>query len=113
MGVEDAGFIPHAKIERALRESRLSPTFLRPGFLNQNPSTTHAADIREKDRVFVSAGRGATSFIDTGDIAAVAAQALREPGHEGAAYTLTSDDVLTYERPGAYSAAPRSDFASS
>jgi uncharacterized protein YbjT (DUF2867 family) len=113
MGVEDAGFIPHAKIERALRESRLSPTFLRPGFLNQNPSTTHAADIREKDRVFVSAGRGATSFIDTRDIAAVAARALREPGHEGAAYTLTGDDVLTYERPGAYSAAPRSDFTSS
>lgn len=97
MGVENAGFIPHAKIERALRESRLSWTFLRPGFFNQNLSSTHAADIRRDNRVFVPAGDGATNFVDTRDIAAVAAKVLTETGHEGSAYTLTSDDTLTYE----------------
>jgi uncharacterized protein YbjT (DUF2867 family) len=97
MGAENAGFIPHAGIERALVESRMAWTFLRPGFFNQNLSTTHAADIRDHDRIFVPAGGGVTAFIDTQDIGAVAARALTEPGHESATYTLTSDDLLTYE----------------
>ncbi|MEO0565861.1 MAG: SDR family oxidoreductase, partial [Chloroflexota bacterium] len=96
MGAEDVSFIPHAKIEAALRDSGLPWTFLRPGFFDQNLSTTHAADIRDRDTVFVPAGNGRTSFIDVRDIGAVTARTLTEEGHTEQAYTLTGDESLTY-----------------
>jgi uncharacterized protein YbjT (DUF2867 family) len=98
MGVESASFIPHAKIETAISAYEDTPwTFLRPGFFFQNLSTTHAADIRDRNELFIPAGSGKTSFIDVEDIGAVAALALTEPGHTSRAYTLTGDDALTYD----------------
>jgi uncharacterized protein YbjT (DUF2867 family) len=97
MGAEDVSFIPHAKIEAALRNSGLPWTFLRPGFFNQNLSTTHAADIRDRDQVFVPAGNGRTSFIDVRDIGSVAARTLTDNGHTNQAYTLTGNESLTYD----------------
>jgi len=44
----------------------------------------------------VPAGNGATSFVAAGDIAAVAAETLAEPGHEGQAYDITGPEALTY-----------------
>ncbi len=96
MGAEDMSFIPHAKIENALIESGLPWTLLRPGFFNQNLSTTHATDIRERDEIFVPAGNGKTSFIDVRDIGAVAALTLTDDGHIAQAYTLTGNESLTY-----------------
>ena len=96
MGAESVSFIPHAKIERLLQESGMDWTFLRPAFFNQNLSTTHLEQIRDEDRISVPAGGGRTSFVDTRDIGVVAARALTERGHEGQAYTLTSDDILSY-----------------
>lgn len=96
MGVEEASFIPHAKIEKLLAGSSVSYTFLRAGFFNQNLSTTHAADIRDDDRVFVPAGTGKTAFVDARDIGEVAARTLTEDGHQNSAYTLTSYDLLDY-----------------
>jgi uncharacterized protein YbjT (DUF2867 family) len=97
MGAEDVSFIPHAKIEKALQDSGLTWTFLRPGFFNQNLSTTHAADIRERNEVFVPAGKGRTSFIDVRDIGAIAARTLTEEDHTEKAYTLTGNESLTYD----------------
>lgn len=42
------------------------------------------------------AGGGRTAFVDARDVAAVAARALIEPGHEGTAYTPTGPETLTY-----------------
>lgn len=42
------------------------------------------------------AGDAQTSFIDAGDIAAVAAAALTDAAHRGTAYTLTGPEALTY-----------------
>jgi uncharacterized protein YbjT (DUF2867 family) len=96
MGVEEAPFIPHAKIEKLLAGSSISYTFLRAGFFDQNLSTTHAADIRDGDRVFVPAGTGKTAFVDVRDIGEVAARVLTEDGHQNTAYTLTSYEALDY-----------------
>ena len=52
---------------------------VRPSFFTQNLSTTHAADIRDRDQVFVPAGGGRTAFVDVLDVADVAAAALAEP----------------------------------
>ncbi len=101
MSVQGAGtnpFVPHHGIESLLKKSGLSWTFLRPSFFMQNLSTTHVADIRERDEIYVPAGRGRSNFIDAADIAEAAAVCLTTPGHEGKAYEITGSEALTYER---------------
>jgi uncharacterized protein YbjT (DUF2867 family) len=88
--------VPHHQVENYLRESGVPWTFLQPSFFMQNLSTTHRADIRDLREILVPAGRGATSFIDAHDIAAVAARALTEDGHANAAYPLTGAEALDY-----------------
>lgn len=100
LSVQGAGsnpFVPHHGIEQDLRKSGLAWTFLRPSFFMQNLSTTHVGDIRDRDEVFVPAGRGRTNFIDVADIALAAALTLTEPGHVGKAYELTGSEALTYD----------------
>jgi len=88
---------PHRRIEDDLRAAGPAWTFLRPSFFMQNLSTTHRYDIAENDEVFVPAGRGRTSLVDTRDVAEVAVRALTEPGHENRAYELTGSEALSYE----------------
>lgn len=47
--------------------------------------------------MFVPAGRGRTSFVDTRDVAQIAASVLTEPGHETRAYELTGSEALSYD----------------
>lgn len=73
-------------------------TFVRAAYFMQNLSTTHASEIRELDEIWVPAGRHSrTAHVDTRDVAAVAARALVEDGHEGMAYTPTGPAALTYD----------------
>ena len=96
IGIERAKFVPHYKVEAYLRASGQAWTFLRCSFFMQNLNTTHRTEIRERDEIFVPVGSARTSFIDVRDIAAVAAVALTEPGHEGQAYDLTGSEALDY-----------------
>jgi len=99
LSVQGAGsnpFVPHHGIEQHLKRSGLPWTLLRPSFFMQNLSTTHRADICERDEVFVPAGRGRTNFIDAADVAAAVAVVLTTSGHLGKAYELTGSEVLTY-----------------
>lgn len=95
-GVERNPVVPHYRIERHLRRSGVPTTMLRPSFFMQNLGTTHRDEIRDEGRIFVPAGRGRTSFVDVRDVAAVAAKALLEAGHEGRAYELTGREALGY-----------------
>ena len=96
-GAERLRVVPHATIEAWLRASGLGWTFVRPSFFTQNLTTTHAADIRERHRIIVPAGSGRTAFVDTRDVAAVAAVALLNPAaHRGRAYTVTGPEALSY-----------------
>jgi uncharacterized protein YbjT (DUF2867 family) len=99
LSVQGAGsnpFVPHHGIERSIRKSGLVWTFLRPSFFMQNLSTTHRADICERDEIYVSAGNGRTNFVDVADIAEAAAVVLTTPGHGGKAYEITGAEALTY-----------------
>lgn len=96
MGVEKNPMVPHRKIERLISTLGLPHTFIRPSFFMQNLSTTHCADIRDHHDLFIPAGRSKTSFIDTADIAAVAAVVLREARYLNTALTLTGPAALTY-----------------
>jgi uncharacterized protein YbjT (DUF2867 family) len=96
IGAEKNKVVPHAKVEKLLQASPATYTLLRAGFFMQNLSTTHRRDIVEYDDVLIPAGKGKTAFVDTRDLAAVAALALTEPGHENKAYPLTGRESLDY-----------------
>jgi len=97
-GVEATPFVPHAKLEEWIRESGLHWTFVRPSFFMENLSGVHAADVRDRDRIVVPAGRGRTSFVAAADVAAVAVAALTHPGaHQDVAWTPTGSEALTYD----------------
>ena len=76
--------VPHRKVEDHLRRNGLAWTFVRAAYFMQNLSMTHAADIRERDEIFLPAGRRSrTAHVDARDVAAVAAVALTGEGHQG------------------------------
>ncbi len=96
-GAERLPVLPHATVEKWLRGSGLDWTFVRPSFFMQNLSTTHAAEIGA-GTLTVPAGTGRTAFVDTRDVAAVAAAALLDPArHRGRAWTPTGPQALTYD----------------
>lgn len=98
-GAEKNPLLPHAAAESWLRTSGLEWTFVRPSFFSQNLSTTHAADIRDRNQIVVPAGHGATAFVDVTDVGAVAAAALLDPaGHAGRGWTVTGPEALTYDQ---------------
>ncbi|WP_407342922.1 NmrA family NAD(P)-binding protein [Pengzhenrongella phosphoraccumulans] len=96
-GAERNPVVPHATVEKWLRRSGLTWTFVRPSFFHQNLSTTHVSDIRDRDEIVIPAGRGRTAFVDVLDVAAVAAQALAHPDeHRNRAWTVTGPRAVTY-----------------
>jgi len=96
-GVESVPFVPHAAIEKWIREAGIDWTFVRPSFFMENLTGVHAADIRDRDRIVVPAGKGRTSFVAAADVAAVAVAALVDPAaHRGLAWTPTGAEALTY-----------------
>ena len=97
LGAEQNPFVPHRWIEWKLLRSGMDETFLRPSFFMQNLATTHRADIRDRDAIFVPAGHGRTSFVDARDVAAAGVKALTEPEDHNTAYALTGGEALTYE----------------
>jgi uncharacterized protein YbjT (DUF2867 family) len=96
-GAERNPVVPHATLERWLRRSGMSWTFVRASFFMQNLTTTHASDIRDRDQILLPAGDGSTAFVDAHDVAAVAAAALIDPAaHRNRAWTPTGPQALTY-----------------
>lgn len=96
-GAEGNRFVPHASLEAWLHASGLDWTFVRASFFMQNLTTTHLSDIRDRDEIVVPAGTGATAFVDTADVGAVAAVALVDPDrYRNTAWTPTGPAALTY-----------------
>lgn len=96
LGVEDNPRVPHYAAEQHLKSLGVPYTFLRPSFFMQNLNTTHRAEIRDRDEIYLPVGKARTSFIDTRDIGAVAATVLSEAGHANIAYPLTGGEALDY-----------------
>lgn len=85
---------PMRQVEEHIRASGLAHTFLHPNWFMQNFSTSGAPSIRA-GTLAEPAGEATTAFIDTRDIAAVAAEVLTGSGHEGKTYTLTGPELLS------------------
>lgn len=85
----------HAAVERHVTDIGIDYTFLRPNLFFQG-LLAFAGSIASQGRFFSPIGDAAVSAIDVRDIAAVAAAALTEPGHEGRTYTLTGPRAVTH-----------------
>jgi uncharacterized protein YbjT (DUF2867 family) len=97
MGIERNPIPPHYKIEKYIKKLGIPYTFVRPGFFMQNISGIHSYEIRERDEIFVPAGKSKTSFIDTKDIGYAISIILHKPfEHINKAYTLTGSVALDY-----------------
>lgn len=87
----------HRPAERALQESGLGYTLLRPNFYMQNFARQYAASIRTTGRFSQPRADAPISFVDVRDIARVAARVLTTEGHDGRVYALTGSEALTYD----------------
>jgi len=99
-GADKTPMVPHHAVEKAIAASGVPNTILRAGFFAQNMCrdiTTHAVDVAKYDEVFVPAGRGKTTFVDSRDVAEVAVSIMTAPAaHAGKEYLLTGPQSLDY-----------------
>ncbi len=87
----------HRPVEKAIEESGLTWTFLRPNSFMQNVETFMSESIRAEGAFYSASGDAKIAHVDVRDIAAVAVQALTDDSHSGKAYELTGPDALSYD----------------
>ncbi|MFY9549720.1 MAG: SDR family oxidoreductase [Thermoanaerobaculia bacterium] len=87
----------HWEVEQALQQTSMSWTLLRPHAFMQNWLGEVAESVRAESVIRSPIGDGRVPFIDTRDIAAVAAEALLQPeSHAGRKYFLTGGEAVGY-----------------
>lgn len=97
IGVDQAEGTGMRSAEKLVEGSGLDWTILRPNWFFQNFSEGFFfPDIEATGEIVAPAGDGRVSFVDTRDIAEVAALALTTPGHAGQGYTLTGPAALSF-----------------
>jgi uncharacterized protein YbjT (DUF2867 family) len=88
---------PLARMEAAVAASGAPHTVIRPAWFMQNfTEAFFAPGIVEQGVIAAPTGDGAAPFIDTEDIAAVAAAALTGHGGSGEAYDLSGPRALSF-----------------
>lgn len=89
--------LEHWRVERALEATSMSWTILRPHAFMQNWLGDVADSVRRDGLIYAAIGEGRVPFIDTRDIAAVAAETLLHPDrHAGQRYVLTGGEAVGY-----------------
>ena len=86
----------HEAGEKAIRESGLAFTFVRPGMFMSN-ALNWARTAKSQGKVFSNYRDGKVPPVHPRDIAAVAVKALTSSGHEGKSYPLTGGEALSME----------------
>ncbi|WP_067478775.1 SDR family oxidoreductase [Actinomadura hibisca] len=90
--------IPMAVWEADVRASGKEWTILRPNWFQQNFGEGFGTLLRENGMLALPAADAELGFVDTRDIAEVAAAALTEEGHAGETYILTGPEALMYDQ---------------
>jgi uncharacterized protein YbjT (DUF2867 family) len=85
----------HAETEQYLARSGMAFTYLQPNFFMQN-ALSFAPSIASDGKFYGSMKDGKASFVDLRDVAAVAANALADPGHEGKTYVVTGPEAFSF-----------------
>ncbi|MEV3993901.1 NAD(P)H-binding protein [Streptomyces sp. NPDC049837] len=85
----------HRAVERAVEESGIDWTFVRPDEFATNVLWKWGHSIRAEGVVRAPYGNAPRVLIHEADVAAVAVTALLEDGHAGKAYVLTGPEAIT------------------
>ncbi|MCB1677057.1 MAG: NmrA family NAD(P)-binding protein [Halioglobus sp.] len=92
--------VPHHGVEMALRKSGIDYTILQASYFCQNMCrdiSSHGVDIAVHNEIFIPAGSGRTSFIDSRDVAEVALAVAHNPAsHRNRRYVLTGPQALDF-----------------
>ena len=89
-----ASSMHHLAIERSVQSTGVPATILRPGTFALN-LLPWAQPLKYGNTVSGPYARSAQAPIHEADVAAVAARALTEPGHENRIYAMTGPEALT------------------
>ncbi|MFI0445593.1 NAD(P)H-binding protein [Actinomadura sp. 6N118] len=90
--------IPMAAWEADVRASGKEWSILRPNWFQQNFGEAFAASLRENGELALPAADALVGFVDTRDVAEVAAAALTEEGHAGEVHAITGPEALTHRQ---------------
>ena len=93
----NAADTPLRRAEEALAASGLRYNVIRPNWFMQNFNTFWLAGIRDEGRIALPVGTGKASFIEAGDIAAVAARLLTTHDRDGRDFDLTGPEALDHD----------------
>lgn len=85
----------HARVENRIKELGFGYTFLRPNLYMQG-LLAFKDQIKHRGQFFAAIGKARVSLVDVRDIAAIAAAALTEAGHENKTYDITGPDALSH-----------------
>lgn len=91
----------HAETERQIREAGLPWTFLHPPYFMQNLLRAAPAVARTGE-LTAAMKHGRIAMVDARDVAAVAAETLRGPGHEGQTHVITGPEALSHAEVAAH-----------
>lgn len=95
----DEGGPMHGQVHRYLKQHAPEWVVLRPTWFMQNFSELqHRATIVQEGLIFSATNDGQIPFIDAGDIAAVAAEALTRKSLPSGDFVLTGPELLTYDQ---------------
>lgn len=101
LGIEREPILPtdrelYAQVEAMVADSGIAYTILRCSWFNQNfISPKYFGPQIQQGILHLPVGEGRTGWIDTRDIAAVAAKVLTQRGHENKVYNLTGSEAFT------------------
>jgi len=85
----------HRKVEDKLKATAMSYTILRPNGFLQNIVAYNAPSIRAQGTFYAAMGDAKVSYLDVGDIAAVAVKALQGGAHAGKTYELNGPEAVS------------------
>ena len=97
MGANADDNAPLRKAELHLEHSGLAWNVIRPNWFMQNFHTFWLQGIKAQGQIFLPVGRARGSFIDTRDIASVAARLLSTDSFVNAAFDLTGTQALDHD----------------
>ncbi|WVT77902.1 NAD(P)H-binding protein (plasmid) [Sinorhizobium chiapasense] len=91
-------YLDERRVERLIESSRFEWTILRPHWFMQNFSAPeyYLPKLRDEGEIRVPTKGWPTAFVDTRDIADVAATVFLGAGHAGRSYTLTGPSAHTW-----------------
>jgi uncharacterized protein YbjT (DUF2867 family) len=89
----------HRQAEKAIEQSGIPFTFLRPNEFMQNFVNFHSPSIRGNNAFYVPLEDAKVSLVDVRDIAAVAVKSLTdEDRHKNKTYLITGPEALSYHQ---------------